>query len=137
MEKDLVYVKDIKAYDLEKLESGFYGKCFSDGLVKKVAKVKSVGEPFNVSTRYVFENKISVHYQKDRIFEDMKYPHQIGFYLRQANVECVWDLPKNMKPQELGLIHGTPTNIVSSTKIGGDSVGISRSIIPCQFYLIE
>lgn len=137
MQNKLIYIHNIKTYLLEESGKEIWGKCISDGEIKKIEDIEKIGKPFNVITKHAFEDTISVHYQKDLIFKDVGDSLKIEKYLNLAEIEFKYTNPKNKQPQELGLIHGSPTNISSNTEIGRKSIGISRSIVPCQFYLIK
>jgi hypothetical protein len=134
MKSELIYISNVKVVRLNEMDD-YFGGYFPDGKLGKIEKIDKLGKPFNVITDHTFENTLSIHYQPKIIFKEMMNSVGLEKYLRQADINFSWAQPK--KQQYLGLIHGNPTNISSSAKVENKNVGFSKSIVPCQFYLIK
>lgn len=142
MQSETIYVPNVKIIPLE-IISNHYRINIAGSDIKYPKEVEEIGKPFNIITKNkLIQVSLSDNpFKETKEFKELLNPFgPLEYYLRMADVNFTLNKREDKNSQYLGLVTGKPTHLESSLKIGEfdkHELEFERSIIPCQFYLIN
>lgn len=145
MQSEIIYLLNSKLYFLEEFGSQIIIR-LPQGSIKPIRNIEAIGMPFNIETKKVLEKVSGTFnhpFKNTSEFQALMNLPLIGsieYYLREAKIEYTLNRKGEDLTQNMGFIAGEATNMnikVNLGKLENSNINFSKSIVPCQFYLIK